>query len=129
MHETSRIRPVVTVLFAVGALACRDVAPPIVGGPTPFDGMTPLVEGTIRSRAPVDGAPGMLVYEDGATENDCFPHRALFAFGPDVMVFNNGVPKYIPDLKTGQRVSVFGVMLSNAKICIPPARAHGILIE
>ena len=125
MLKTSRPRRVFTTLMTITLLACDKATP--FDGPTPFDGGTPIVTGTIRSRASVEGVAGMLVYEDGATESDCFPHRARFTFGPDAVVFRNGVRKSVSDLQTGQRVSVYGDW-PTIKPCMPTAIAHGVLV-
>jgi hypothetical protein len=122
MHKSSRPHLAAIILFAISVLACK----------TPFDGMTPIITGTIRSHFSVNGTPGIFVYEDGATENDCFPQRAAFTFGPDVTVLRDGAYQDISLLdisllKTGQRVSVFGGW-PLIKPCVPTVRATGIII-
>jgi hypothetical protein len=99
-----------------------------MGGATPFDEQTPIIVGTITSRDPISGSPGMLVVEDGATSNDCYPHRAFFILGTDVLVFQNGSSKGISDLKVGRRVSVFAPY-ATIKPCMPVTSAQGVFLE
>jgi hypothetical protein len=106
------------------ALACNDP----LGGATPFDGETPVIVGTITSRDPINGTPAMFVVEDGATSNDCYPHRAPFTLGSDVKVFQNGSPKDMSDLKVGRRVAVFAPV-PTIKPCLPSAPARGVFLE
>ena len=117
---TTRLRFVATILLAVAGIGCDKA--------TPFDGDTPVIVGTITSRAPINGSPAMFVVEDGATSNDCYPHRAWFTLGPDVMVFQNGSPKDTSDLKVGRRVSVFAP-IPGIKPCLPGAPARGVFLH
>jgi len=97
-------------------------------GGTPFDGETPLIVGTITSRAPDNGIPAMLVVEDGATSSDCYPHRGLFTLGPDVTVFHDGARKDTSELTVGRRVSVFGP-IPVISPCLPRSAAQGVLVH
>ena len=120
MTATSRLRFAVTIVFAVAAIGCDPA--------TPFDGERPVIVGTITSRDPFGGSPGMWVWEDGATSNDCYPHRAPFTLGPDVKVFQNGSPRDTSELKVGRRVSVFAPYLVT-KGCTGVTPAQGVFLK
>ena len=120
MRTTSRAIFVATILLAVAEIGCDKA--------TPFEGQTPIIVGTITSRDPINGSPAMFVVEDGATSNDCYPHRAPFTLGTDVMVFQNGSPKDTSELKVGRRVSVFAPY-AVIKPCMPVTPAEGIFLH
>ena len=120
MTTTSRVHFSGTLLFALVAIGCDPA--------TPFDGETPIIVGTITSRDPINGTPAMFVVKDGATSNDCYPKRAPFTLGPDVMVFQNGSPKDTSELKVGRRVSVFAPYLVT-KGCSGVTPAQGVFLQ
>ena len=121
MTTTSRIHFLAAIVFAVVAIGCDPA--------TPFDGERPVIVGTITSRDPMDEIPAIMwVWEDGATSDDCYPHRAPFTLGPDVMVFRNGSRKEISELKVGRRVSVFAPYVVT-KGCYAVEPAQGVFLE
>ena len=111
---------VATILLAVATIGCDPS--------TPFDGETPIIIGTILSRDSINGTTGMFVVKDGATSNDCYPDRAPFTLGHDVMVFQNGSPKDTSELKVGRRVSVFAPY-ATIKPCLPVTPAQGVFLQ
>ena len=101
----------VAILLASALLACSD-AP---SGPTPFDGQTPLLSGTIQSLT-----PGVAFVADGGC-------GANVSYSSATVVYRNAEPGNWQDLRVGQHVSVFG-WWGGTKPCPPPVNATGILI-
>jgi len=101
----------VATLLATVLLACSDSS----SGPTPFDGQTPLLSGTIRSLT-----PGMAFVADSGC-------GANVTYDSGTIVYRDGDRATWQDLRAGQRVSVFGFW-GGTKPCPPPATATGIVI-
>lgn len=121
MKTIRRLRFVATILFAMAAIGC--------GEATAFDGEKPVIVGTITLRGPIiNGTSTMFVVEDGATSNDCYPHRAPFTVGPDVIVFRNGSPADTSELIVGRRVTVFAPR-PTIKPCLPSAPARSVFLQ
>ena len=121
MSETNRLRVIpailrATILLVIAAVACNG---------TPFDGMTPLIEGTIEVR----GMTFMHVFDDvGMRTGETCEHSLVLRFAPDVMVYRNGSRTDTSALVVGQRVTVFG-SIDPTKQCPGSGSADGVVLR